>query len=110
MDIEIDVDEVISEFEFLEESAQTLPMDQIGDMMVDNVHQHDIPIRTGQLYESIEAHVISNEEVSVQSPLDYAVYVDEGTYKMEAHPFAYIDDYLGPDIDNLICDSMGLTE
>jgi hypothetical protein len=105
----IDADDVLSLLGALGEATQDLPLSEIAEMMVDNVHGHDIPIRTGALYESIESQIVGNE-ISVNSPLDYAVFVDQGTRYQEAQPFMYLDDWLESDIEDLICKHLGLEE
>lgn len=96
---------VTSYFETLLGEINHFPMQDIGDIIVNQVRQTilEIPLyKTGALYESISAEYTSNNEVIVDSGVDYAVYLDEGTKYIDAHHFLEFTPEMESEIDSFL--------
>lgn len=85
-------------------------MKEIGAVMIneykDNLSKEGIRMRTGQLEKSIKISEITDTSVSVTSNVDYASYVNDGTYKMKARPFFKENGDLDKKIENIIDNSI----
>lgn len=60
-------------------------LNEIGKMVAEEAKEI-VPVDTGALKGSI-THEVTNDSVTVGSPLDYSVYVELGTSKMAAQPY-----------------------
>lgn len=104
----------------------TIDMDfDFGNLDIDNIAKRElketaseiekqakanVPVATGRLRASIKAS-ISGLEANIGTELEYARFVHDGTYKMEARPFLFsagdsvlegIEDRLADDIMRLL--------
>lgn len=68
---------------------------RIGEEMVQGAKEI-VPVDTGRLQASIEIKGISEGTVIVGSDVEYAIFVERGTYKMPASPF------LAPQLDRML--------
>ncbi len=46
-----------------------------------------VPVRTGNLKNSIQTHQLNDLQAIVGTPVEYAAYVEYGTYKMAPRPY-----------------------
>ena len=98
--INVDTTQVISAFNKLEQKAEHLPMQKIGDVFMKDTDErflkHDWPdkkdgtpatlIKTGALKEAINLKV-TDTTATVDSPLEYSSYLENGTSKMPPREF-----------------------
>lgn len=108
-------------FESIEDRLEHLPMDEIGRLLVagvrDNIDSEgqgsmaprvpptgSWPLlkKSGAMYNSIHANILG-DEIEVDSDADYAGYLDQGTSKMVARHFLYIN----PETEDQIMDLIG---
>lgn len=61
---------------------------EAAEMLVQQA-QSRAPVRTGYLRDSIKLSGEDSESVTVVVEAEYAIYVEEGTYKMAARPFFF---------------------
>jgi len=59
---------------------------EVGKAVVDAV-KDETPVVSGILKDSISSNLDENENLVIYSDVDYAPYVELGTYKMYANPF-----------------------
>lgn len=120
INFEIYDSEVFNQFNHLEEAAYHVPLDEIGQLLVQSVHanfdaqgrptqwegrQDDHPwpilIKTGALYNSI-GYSVHGDGVSVDCGEPYGDYHDQGTSRIPARPFLLIQDEDANEIENMI--------
>lgn len=92
MPIELDgLDEATSR---LDQASDTLSqgiadaLNAAGDAFVESA-QAAAPVDTGYLRDHIMITSSSNTEVIIESEADYSLFVEEGTWKMDAQPFFF---------------------
>jgi len=121
MNIEIDYSDVTDMVNEMMDANEHLPLPEIEELAVESVHQNfdsggrpdawdpailpmDRPllVDTGALRESIEAVAIDTNRVSLDSPLDYAAYLNEGTDKMVARPFMLLQQEDVDEIETIV--------
>lgn len=105
----VDDSEITSLTDHWLEGLENLPMEQIGEMLVDSVHrnfdeegrptsweprQDDNPWpilnKTGHLYNSIHVTEVGTDFVNVDSDAFYGDWQDQGTSRIPARPFLVI--------------------
>jgi phage gpG-like protein len=123
---------MIPRMEELIEAGENLPVDEIAQLLIDSVHEnflqegrpgpwaprvespyddgHPILRDTGDLYNSIQAMEVSQEEIIIDSDLDYAGYNDQGTSRAPARPFLVIQDSDADEIEDLLAQHFNFEE
>lgn len=73
---------------FNKKLSETVPVGlKAGALIIQNEAKKKAPYKTGTLRRSIHTEMISNTQAKVGTDVEYAVYQEFGTSKMQAHPF-----------------------
>lgn len=108
--IDIDISDYTAILDSIHDQGQELPMDAIGQLLVESVHQNfdqegrptaweprqddnpwPILRKTGDLYHSIHYSIVG-DTVYVDEGVGYGTYHDQGTSRLPARPFLLVQD------------------
>jgi len=114
------------------EQSENLPMESISQLLINSVHEnfleqgrpdpwlprvenpyddgHPLLMDTGNLYDSIYASTITNEEIVVESSTEYGDFLNSGTTRMAARPFLIMQDTDADEIENLLAQHFNMTD
>jgi Bacteriophage HK97-gp10, putative tail-component len=104
LDVTIDSHQVIDECDDLIEALESLPFEQAGQMMEEDI-KSKTPVVTGFLRDS-NYFYIDGESVIMSNTADYASFVNDGTRYMDAEEFMCVDDVID-EVEDLMVRHLG---